>query len=193
MTVFATQTHFTPDDLLRLDDGNLHELVDGRLVEKQMSFLANKTAGIITTCLTNFLKESGRGDVVPEQTFQCFPHAPGLVRRPDISFISADRLSGVPEEGHVPIPPDLAIEVVSPNDKIYELDEKLADYRLAGVTLVWVVNPKLRHVRVHRLDLTMSQLNDGDTLSGESVLPGFTVVVKELLPPPAADPLRTTP
>jgi len=192
MTMATAQTHFTPDDVLRLEDEGLYELVNGKLVEKRMSSLASRTAVVIIKRLANFLEQSHAGEAYSEQTYQCFPHDPVLIRRPDVSFIAASRLAGVPEEGHIPIAPDLAIEVVSPNDKIYELDEKLADYRLAAVKSVWVVNPKHRTVRIHRLDHAYAELNDTATLMDESVLPGFSALVKDLLPLPLAkDHLRT--
>jgi Uma2 family endonuclease len=186
MSTIATQGRVTPDDLLRLEDEGLFELVDGKLVEKRMSSLASKTAGIITHRLLSFAEQGRLCEVYPEQAFRCFPEAPDLIRRPDIAVVVAPRLAGVPEEGHVPISPDLAIEVVSPSDSVYELDEKLADYRAAGIKLVWVVNPKARVVRVHRLDHSVSELQEGDVLSGESVLPGFSIPVGDLLPPAPA-------
>lgn len=183
MTMSATQIQFTPDDVLRLQDEGLYELVNGKLVEKRIGSLASRTALRIGKLLGNFLDASQAGEGYSEQTYQCFAHEPTLVRRPDISFIAASRLGDVPEEGHIPIVPDLAIEVVSPNDKIYELDEKLADYRLAGVKSVWVVNPKHRTIRIHRRDHAYAELHDTETLIDESVLPGFSVAVKDLLPP----------
>lgn len=182
MTTLAVQTPFTPDDVLRLQDEGLFELVDGRLVEKRMSSLASETAIIISARAFVFLEKSPLGKLYAEQSFQCFPHDLDLIRRPDISFVAADRLCGVPEEGHVPIAPDLAIEVVSPNDSVYELDDKLADYRAAGIKLVWVFNPKARVVRIYRADHTVNELQENDTLSGESVLPGFSATVTEMLP-----------
>ena len=74
--------------------------------------------------------------------YQCFPHDPGLVRRPDASFVKAGRFPGdVLPKGWAKSPPDLAVEVVSPNDLVYELEEKLSDYRKAGVPLIWVIGP----------------------------------------------------
>ena len=188
MTTTSAPTRFTPDDLLRLENDGLFELVDGQLVEKQMSSIASKTANRIAYHLSNWTQGFQRGEVFPEQSFQCFPNDPGLIRRPDVALILADRLGSVPDEGHVPIAPDLAIEVISPNDKIYELDTKLVDYRSAGVKLVWVVNPDVRTVRVHRLDHTVTELHETETLTGESLLPGFSVLVKELFPAPAGTP-----
>jgi Uma2 family endonuclease len=182
MTTFAAQTHFTPDDVLRLENEGLYELVDGKLVEKRMSALASETAGLLTADLVAFLRQAPLGRVYPEQTFKCFPHNPDLIRRPDIAFIASAQLAAVPEEGHVPIAPDLAIEIVSPTDNVYELDEKLADYRAAGVKLVWVLNPKVRIARVYRADHTAADLDEKDSLSGEIVLPGFSVPITKILP-----------
>ncbi len=117
-----------------------------------------------------------------EITFQCLLSKPSQVRRPDIAFITAGRLAGVPDEGHVPIRPDLAVEVVSPGDIVYELDEELLDYANAGVPLVWVVYPAARIVRVFRPGRPIDQLSDGDTLHGGDVLPGFAVALGDLWP-----------
>ncbi len=105
------------------------------------------------------------------------------MRRPDVALVVASRVAGVPEEGHVPIAPDLVVEVISPNDKIYEFEEKLIDYQLAGVKVVWEVNPKFRFVRIHHPNRNSDFLMESDTLNGTPVLPEFSVLVKELLPP----------
>jgi Uma2 family endonuclease len=182
MTIAIAQSRFTPDDVLRLEDEGLFELVGGKLVEKVMSSLASETAGIITARLVNYRDQTGAGKVYPEQTFQCFPNDPDLIRRPDVAFIVTDRLAQVAEEGHVTIAPDLAVEVISPNDKIYDLEEKLEDYWSAGVKLVWAVNPKFRWIRIHRPDRSVMERHEADTLTGESVLPGLSVAVGDLLP-----------
>src|SRR5580704_11720958 len=170
MTATLPPTRFTPDDLLNLEDG-LYELVDGKLVEKEMSSLANRTAVLISTRLTIFNEQNQTGNAVyAEQSFQCFAHDLDLVRRPDVALIVASRLASVPEEGHVPIAPDLAIEVISPNDRIYKFERKLVDYRKAGIKLVWEVNPKFRFIRVYHLDRAPERLEESATLTGAPVL-----------------------
>lgn len=183
MTAFAAPTRFTPDDVLRPENDGLFELVNHQLVEKHMSSLATNAASIIAGRLFTCMQANDVGRVYIEQTFQCFPHDPDLIRRPDLAFIAANRTQDVPEEGHVPIAPDLAIEIVSANDKVYALDEKLRDYRQAGIPSVWVANPKLRTVRVHRLNKTTCDLQENDILNDELVLPGFSLPVRDLLPP----------
>ena len=179
MTALSPPTRFTPDDLLRLEEEGVYELVDGKLVEKPMSSDASKVAWIIGSHLFNHLTQTEAGTCYPEQTFKCFPDS-DLVRRPDLAFVATGRILGVNEEGHVLIAPDLAIEVVSPTDKIYDLDEKLADYRSAQIPLVWVVDPKARTVWVRRIGQPSIELEETDTLTGDPVLPGFSIVVKKL-------------
>jgi len=184
MTIANPQPLYTPDDVLRLEDEGLFELVDGKLVEKQMSSIASRTAWIIGARFFNFIDASKSGDVAyVEQSFQCFPHNPGLIRRPDIAVVLAARVVAVPEEGHVPVAPDLAVEVISPNDKIYEFEEKLLDYQMGGVKVVWEVNPKFRFVRVHHPDRNSRFLLESDMLTGDPVLQAFSILVKDLLPP----------
>jgi len=88
-------------------------------------------------------------------------------------------------EGHIRIVPDLAVEVISANDLAYAVDEKVDEYETAGVQLIWIVNPEMRTVRVHRADGTVRVLPEKDELDGEHVLPGFRCRVGELFLPAA--------
>jgi Uma2 family endonuclease len=147
-----------------------------------MSFKGGKTVTKVISILVAFIGEHNLGEVVPEVTFKCFPQKPNQVRRPDIAFIAAARLTDVPDEGHVAIRPDLAIEIISPGDEVYDLDEKLADYESAGIPLVWILNPNLKTVRVVHPRQPTIKLNAEDQLSGEEILPGFSVKVLDLFP-----------
>jgi Uma2 family endonuclease len=185
--VAATEnkTRYTPEDLLAMPDGENYELVDGQLVERNMGAESSWIGGRLHSRLDLFCEEHGLGWVWPaDNGYQCFPHALSLVRRPDVSFIRAGRLSGgqLPK-GHVRIPPDLAVEVVSPNDLAYEIEEKLEDYQKAAVRLVWVIHPESRTVSVYRSDGSASRLHEDDELTGEDVIPGFRCQVGSLFPP----------
>ncbi len=100
--------------------------------------------GELLALLLPHCKQHGLGRAPPADSgYECFPHRPGLVRRPDVSFIRAGRLPG----GRLPtgwgkFAPDLAVEVISPNDAYEEVAEKLDDYQKAGVPLIWVISPK---------------------------------------------------
>src|SRR5581483_4948528 len=171
----STGNEISPEDLLQMD--GLFELAGGRLLEKQMSYSANLTAGNILAALHIYGRRGEVGHVLPEQTFQCFPRNPGDVRRPDVAFILNARIPVPLPMGHVKVVPDLVVEVVSPNDNVYELDDKLADYRSANIPLVWIVNPDVRVVRVYRRNQGIEEFHDEQTLSGGDVLPGFSVRV----------------
>jgi Uma2 family endonuclease len=183
-TAVATKTQYTPEDLLAMPDGKNYELVGGQLVERKMGIESSWVAGRLLTRLGRFCEEHEVGWALPaDNGYQCFPHDPGLVRRPDVSFVRYGRFpGGVLPKGWAKIPPDLAVEVISPNDTAYELDEKLEDYEKVGVPLVWVINPNSRAVRVHRGDGSVSYLHEDDELSGEDVIPGFRCPVREILP-----------
>ncbi|HEV8062174.1 MAG TPA: Uma2 family endonuclease, partial [Gemmataceae bacterium] len=111
------------------------------------------------------------------------PDAPNKIRRPDATFVCRDRFS--PEcyrEGFLTLRPDLVVEVISPNDNVTEVDEKIEEHLGAGIPLVWEVNPEIRLVHVHRKDGTASRLHPTDELTGEDVLPGFRCRVADLFP-----------
>lgn len=174
---------FTCEDLLAMPDGGRYEVAAGRLVERHVSEDSDWISGEILSLLRNHTRTSGIGWVFGgERLFRCFPHDPTQGRRPDVSYLSADKLpDGPTSRGITPVPPDIAVEVVSPNDIAYDLAEKLTDYRLAGVPLIWVVYPNVRtvHVYVDGSEVP-SILHEDDELTGGQILPGFSVKVAEL-------------
>jgi len=191
MITVASEKCYTPQDLLTMPGGEHYELVDGRLVERKMSFWSSYVAGVIFRLLELFCRENRLGWVSPEGTsFQCFPSLPSRVRKADVSFIRLQRLSlaQATSEGHCPIAPDLAVEVISPNDTAYEIDEKVREFLDAGVPLVWVVNPEQRTVEIHRVGGPGAILRENDEIGGEDVVPGFRCRVGDFtLPPPGVE------
>lgn len=178
------QTRYTPEDLLAMPEGKNYELVDGRLVERNMGAESSWIGGNLYFALRSCCKDPGVGWVWPaDNGYQCFPHAPKRVRRPDVSFLRAGRLPGgeLPK-GHVRIAPDLAVEVVSPPDLASEIEEKIDDYQKAGVPLIWVIYPESRTVFIRRANGTVTQLHQDDELTGEEIIPGFRCVVRSLFP-----------
>ncbi len=174
----------TPEQLLEMPDGGHYELIDGELRERSVSVLSNLIAAGITGMLHNDCREHDLGWVLASELgYRCFPWKPGRVRRADVSFIRADRLTEAQlSEGFCSIPPDLAVEVVSPNDLVDKLDEKVEDYVRAGVRLVRIGRPAARAVQVFRADRSESWLWAGNELSGEDVIPGFRCKVEDLFP-----------
>lgn len=178
---------YTPADLLKMPDGNRYELVDGQLVETTISLWSSYVAGNADYFLRSYCRSGGTGWVLPEgTTYQCFQLSPGKVRKPDVSVIRVERLSiaEAQREGHVTMAPDVAVEVISPNDVASEVQEKVEDYLQAGVALLWVIYPESKTVYVyHRGNVKV--LHEHDELSGEELLPGFSCRIAELFRPPA--------
>jgi Uma2 family endonuclease len=74
------------------------------------------------------------------------------------------------------------VEVLSPNDLAYAVDEKIGEYLVAGVKLVWIINPERRWVTIHRADGSVVRLKETDTLDCGQVVPGFSCAVGDLFP-----------
>jgi Uma2 family endonuclease len=171
-----------PEDLLAMPDGDRYELVDGVPVEKNMGAESDEVAAGAIMALRQFVRANGLGHVYGSQTgFQCFPGKPKLMRMPDSAFVAAGRLpNDRSPEGYITVAPDLAVEVVSPHDTYEEVAAKVADYKSAGVKLIWVISPKTRTALVRRLDGTCAEVGEAGTLSGEDVIPGFACPLAEL-------------
>jgi Uma2 family endonuclease len=104
--------------------------------------------------------------------------------KPDVSFVKAARLTfDQLADGWLEIAPDLVVEIISPNDLAYEVDEKIEMFLKVGVPLIWIVNPELRTVRIVRADRSSLILLEGDVLSGEDILPEFLYPVARIFSP----------
>jgi Uma2 family endonuclease len=179
----TTQTRMTADELLRMpDDGMRHELIRGELT--MMAPAGNEHGEIahnVSLLLGNHVKAERLGKVLICDPGFIIERDPDTVRAPDVAFISKERVpaSGLPK-GFAPFAPDIAVEVLSPSDAQVEVEEKIDQWLRAGVTLVWVVNPRIRTVTVHRTGRDPRILRENDTLGGEEVCPGFSVRVAEI-------------
>lgn len=123
------------------------------------------------------------GTVFAAETGFLIGRDPDTVKAPDLAYVSYERLPDPVPDGYVPLAPDLAVETRSPNDTAREVAEKVAEWLDAGVRLIWVVEPRRRTVTTHRTGRSPQVLTAADTLSGEDVLPGLTVPIKNLFPP----------
>ena len=178
---------YSPDDLLIMPEGERYELVNGQLVEKPMSVLSSWVGLEAGARLRNFVVEHELGYVFGSDCgYQCFPDAPAKVRKPDASFVARHKLPQGLMDGHLRVPPDLAVEVASPNDSFRDVDEKVEEYLAAGVRSVWLINPRLRVLQVFHPNTHVLRLHDNDELREPEILPGFVCRVSDLLPPPSA-------
>ncbi|HEY3787327.1 MAG TPA: Uma2 family endonuclease [Urbifossiella sp.] len=190
MSAIATPPELEPEEIQVVsDDKPGCELVHGELREINVSKEASRISGRLYFALEAFVRMGHPGWVYPEGTsYRCFPDDPKGYRRADASFISIDRmpLATYEDEGHCTTAPDLVVEVISPNDLAEELEEKREEWLAAGVKLVWIVSPTAKTIQVYRADGTSSLLRAADTLTAESVLPGFSCSVSELFRVPGS-------
>lgn len=161
----------------------LLELVNGEIVEKPMP---TEEHGVITGNiygpLWNFVNPRKLGRVVVEVRYRK-PGDQHNARIPDIAFSSTKR--PLVKQGSVPELPDLAVEVLSPDQSLKELREKARYFVANGVKLVWLVIPEKRLVEVYTPEDEWV-LNEDDTLTGRDVLPEFSLPVRDVFADPMA-------
>lgn len=165
-------------------EDRLFELVDGILVQKAMGMFESYVTVRLLRILSGFVEDNRLGIVLgPDGMMRLFP---GLVRIPDISYISLDRLPNrrVPRVAMSKVAPDLAVEVISPSNTPREMSRKLREYFDAGVRLVWYVYPDPREVWVYTSPTRRTIVRANQKLTGGKVLPGFSVAVRELFAEP---------
>ena len=179
----TTTRPMTAKDLLLMpDDGYRYELIRGEL--KKMSPAGNyhgRLASNVNVPLGGYVRTNDLGRTYVADTGYLISSDPDTVRAPDVAFISRERLEEIGEtDGYWPGAPDLVVEVISPNDRYTEVEEKVAEWLEAGAGMVIVVNPRRRSVRVHRSLSDVIDLAEGDVIDGADVVPGWTLPISEI-------------
>jgi Uma2 family endonuclease len=178
----ATTTRVaTEADLLRTPrDGRKYELVDGEIRVSPAGSRHGAVSVKVAARLLAFVTKERLGHVFDSSTGFRLPD--GNVRSPDVSFVAHGRFEGgqLPE-GFSPIPPDLAVEVLSPDDRPRAILDKVGEYLESGVRLVWVIDPSARTATVYRSLNDVRRLGAETALDGHDVLPGFRCLLSDLL------------
>ena len=179
----STPGLLTAEELLHLNLPNKRtELVRGVLVVREPAgYQHGDIAARLLLAIGNHVLTHDLGRAFAAETGFTLARKPDTVRAPDVAFISNDRLPDPPPEGFAEMAPDLAVEVLSPDDRPGDVLEKVADWLNAGARLVWIVDPKREAAHVYRADGRVSVLGLSDVLDGEDVLPGFTCRVGTIL------------
>jgi Uma2 family endonuclease len=135
--------------------------------------------------LGNWNRQTKLGEAFDSSTIFILPN--GARRSPDVSWIKSDRwnqLTLTEKEGFPPIVPDFVIELLSPSDlknqRYEDLQDKMQEYLDNGVRLGWLIEPSAKTVEIYRPKQQVEILNNPQTLSGENVLPGFVLDLKEI-------------
>lgn len=161
-------------------NGSQQELVKGEVVimpppQARHGILCSR----IDRRLGIYVEENNLGWTTSNDTGVILERDPDTVRGPDVAFWSIARQPELPT-GYFEIPPDIAVEVLSPTDRRRDVREKIREYITLGVRLVWLIDPETRTVTVYPGTIRGTELDESDTLDGGEVLPGFTVPVSYL-------------
>ena len=181
----TTKTSLTIEDYVALEEpaGMRCELSEGELiVTPSPNLLHNEIRDETNARLRAYIKTRKLGRVVSEMDFKL---AGETVRRPDVAFISAERLQGVDlEQVPLPLAPDLVIEVVSKNDRADDLVLKVTQYLAAGSKAVWLFYPNTRLAYRYlpgKLEPEVRSAGAGHVFDEPVLLPGFSVPLSEIL------------
>jgi Uma2 family endonuclease len=180
-------TPMTTEEMLALpDNGTERWLIAGELRERPMTVRNRFHSRVMIRTgkfLDNWLDEQPepRGQVLGGEAGVRLSRDPETTVGIDVVYVSSDVVVRQTDETTlVDGVPTLAVEILSPNDTIEEIDEKMTAHRVAGVPLVWVLDPYDRTVTVYRPDAEPELFNVRQELSGEPHLPGFHVPVARL-------------
>jgi Uma2 family endonuclease len=157
------------------------ELVNGELITMAPAGFEHGTVIMrLARLLANYVNQHKLGLTVGAETGFILRRKPDTVRGADIAFVSNARLPDPLPKAYFPGAPDLAVEVVSPDDRYKDVERKAKDYVDGGAQLVWVVDPRKRTITVHRPDSKPLILHEGEELDGAQVVPGFRCAVAEV-------------
>lgn len=191
LTPPQTRVGMPLDEFLELGSRERFELINGERIPKLSHLFGHDDlVRMLFLLLHTYSIERQWGTAYSETTYALAdPDDPNWVtglRIPDVMFFSGNRIDIYKAEhsDHRQRPlglvPDFVIEIISPNDKVDELDQKIDSYLTDGVRLIWVLNPQRRKAVVHRPDAQPLHLSGNAVLDGGDVIPGFQVMLSKL-------------
>jgi Uma2 family endonuclease len=183
----AVQSRITLEEFLRLDETEpASEYACGEVYQKPMPNRPHAgIQGFLIAMLFPFLERTKLGEVFPE--LRCIFGPPGKTRAyvPDLVYVTRERLT---DDFYLRTAPDLAVEILSPDQHMVQFMAKIQFYLLHGVRLVWIIDPARGTVAVMAPGEDVRTLAAGETLDGGDVLPGFSVEVADIFSGPRSQP-----
>jgi len=180
----AAQKEWTEEQIQALpEDGYLYEVVDGELVmSPKNDFFHGGICSRLLAALVQFNEKHRLGVVLDSSTG--FWMRNKNCRAPDISFIPKARLNRLrfrpTTRRFFPGAPDLAVEVLSPNNARSEINARLKDFFASGTQIAWIIDPDDQSAEVCHSLTKRALVGPGGALDGEHLLPGFTYQIADL-------------
>lgn len=157
------------------------ELINGEIVHRMPAgHVHGLLEALLASSLFNFVYPRQIGQVLAGEVGIYTRRNPDSVRAADVAFISNERLQQVQSRSFLDISPELIVEIMSPDDRWSEIHKKLTEYFAVDVTLIWIVDPKLEQIHVYRSLDDVTRLTKDDNLTGENILPEFSVPLTEI-------------
>jgi Uma2 family endonuclease len=175
---------WTDEELESLpEDGHKYELLDGDLIMSPVPANHGVICVRLIILIGSFVQRRKLGEVYDSSTGFRLSHE--VLVSPDVSFVSKARLKRILRgpDRFLYGAPDLAVEVLSPSDRMNELHRKLDLYFRHGTRLVWILNWKVGQIHIYRPESIEALTQTGDVLSGAEVLPGFRCRLKQIFSP----------
>ena len=180
----SKQTIWTDEELEALPkDGHKYELLDRELIMSPVHENHSMVCMLIGSALTHFVRARGLGNVY-DSSLGC-RLAEDLLLSPDVSFVSKERLKKIrmAPDKFLAGAPDLVVEVLSPSDRMMQVNRKLDHYFEHGTRLAWLVNWRKHQVHIYTADSIESLTGLDDVLLGGAVLPGFKCKLRKIFLP----------
>jgi len=181
MAIASEKKRWTDEEFMALPQGGRYELVDGDLIDMGNSGMEHGNIGMFLGGVIEIYVRSHKLGVTCDSS-TAFTMKSGNKRSPDVSFVARERLQGLKRlpKGFFQGAPDLAVEVISPNNTFEEIHSKLVEYFENGCRLAWVINPDEQSVLVYHQPHPDRLLTIVDTLDGEAVISGLALPVADL-------------
>ena len=178
----STTTHLiTAEELIKLPSGRFrYELIKGELLTMSPADEEHGAVSVnLGAVLWQHVKANKLGVVYASETGFKLESNPDTVLAPDVAFIRRERVGTVSKKYREGAP-DLAVEVISPNESRQKIERKIGQWLRLGARVVWIVNPQTATVSIHHDNGDVKLLSGLDVLTGEDVVPGFKIALPEI-------------
>jgi Uma2 family endonuclease len=171
----------TGEELLNMGEIGPAELIKGEIIEQMPTgHLHGYLEFLIANLLFNFVRKHNLGRVIGGESGVYTSRNPDTVRGMDVAYISHGRFARASHTGFLDVAPELIVEIMSPNDRWIDIQEKLAEYFGIGVQIVWLIDPQMEQVHVYRSLDDVRRLTAENELTAPEILPGFSVPIAEI-------------